>query len=256
MEHESVQFFRSSDRKIASFFYRPTIERHPLVVFSHGLTNSHTDAPVFAELRQALLAEGYPVFMFDYLGSGLSEGSFEDKTWENQRVCLGDALDFSSTLDLRVPGVLLFGRSVGAALCGFFLHRQDVKGAVLASAPYYLESAFGRYRSRAVGGYVAMPDELERSGQIRGQWKLPIEFFDQLASTEQQLRAAVKGAKNTLLVQGLDDPKVDRSHADGLFNQISQPKKLVAISGADHYYTNFCREVIDATISWYNGLER
>ncbi|WP_442932812.1 alpha/beta fold hydrolase [Mycobacterium kyogaense] len=102
---------------------------------SHGLTNSHSDAPVFDDLRSALLSAGYPVFMFDYLGSGNSDGSFEDKTWLNQRQCLQDALSFASTMGFEHPGQYLFGRSVGGALSGFFLNQTSVKGAVLASPP-------------------------------------------------------------------------------------------------------------------------
>ncbi|MEH3138777.1 MAG: hypothetical protein PGN37_01095 [Mycobacterium kyogaense] len=99
-----------------------------------------------------------------------------------------------------------------------------------------------------------MPDNLERSGQIRGEWKLPIAFFDQLSDVENELISAVAGAKNTLLLQASDDAKVGLSHTSAFYDLLSSPKRLEIIEGADHYYAGRETEVVEATLNWFDQI--
>jgi uncharacterized protein len=246
--------FKSGDATLRAYLWRPQSSDPalPHVLMSHGLTNNHADAPLFGDLRERLLTDGMPVFMFDYFGSGGSDGAFQDKTWSNQRQNLADAIDFLRTEVMESPGrIAVFGRSVGATLCGFFLRLPEVSCAAMVSTPVSLEAVFGRYRSRAIDGYVSMPEDLERSGQIRGEWKLPVQFFSELAAVEGELRSALRGATGVLVVQGLADAKVPVDEADRLFAELAEPKQLARIAAADHYYTGQEQEVVELVSNWF-----
>ncbi len=244
--------FLSGGAELRSFLWRPST-RAPLtwVLMAHGLTNSHEDAPLFAELRTKLLLDGHAVFTFDFLGSGLSEGAFEDKTWENQRQNLADGIDaLTRTVAGPADRIALFGRSVGGTLCSFFLNDPRVSCGVISSPPVNLVACFGGYRSRAIGGYVHMPSEVERSGQIRGDWKLPEEFFDALASTEEDLKLAARSATHVLVTHGGGDPKVHVDNSLTLFELLAEPKQFILVDGANHYYGGREQEVVASAANW------
>ncbi len=245
--------FHSAGADLAAYLWRPEslTTPQPYVLMAHGLTNSHEDAPLFGLLRDRLLRAGCAVFMFDFYGSGNSEGTFPEKTWRNQRQNLADAITYLAD-ELATPDdpIALFGRSVGGTLCSFFLQHPRITCAVVASPPVLLEEGFGRYRSRAVDGFVHMPPDLDRSGQIRGDWRLREEFFDDLVRTEKELRIAASGARRVLVTHGAADPKVERQNSSDLFGLLAEPKRCLLIEDADHYYNGAEANVVEAAAEW------
>lgn len=245
--------FASDRAALAGYVWRPAREvAAPVtVVMAHGLTNSHSDAPLFGVLRDRLLKEGMSVFMFDFFGSGESDGAFQDKTWANQSQNLADAIDFvRAEVAASDESLALFGRSVGGTLCGFFATHPAVRCSVLASPPFLLEETFGGYRSRAADGYVHMPEDLERSGQIRGEWKLPVAFFEELVPTERALADAVRGARRVMVSHGLKDPKVSPRNAEELYALLAEPRRYCPIAEADHYYHDCEDEIVGLMAAW------
>src|SRR5687768_11644122 len=93
IDTEEVKFV-SGGAKLVGFYDRATDSDRlgACAVLCHGLTNHHEDAPMFDVLRRALLDAGVDVFMFDFFGSGRSDGLFRDKTWSTMRQNLADAL--------------------------------------------------------------------------------------------------------------------------------------------------------------------
>lgn len=250
MTHSELTFASGGARLRAFAWHSEAGSDRPWVIMSHGLTNSHADAPVFTELREHLLRARNSVFMFDYFGSGNSEGAFQDKTWANQKRNLADAIQFvDSELRRRSEPVALFGRSVGATLCGFFARDPRIACSVLASPVFHLVRTFGAYRSRAIDGYVQMPSDVERSGQIRGEWKLPEAFFEELRTTEKELEESIRGAQGVLVTHGLEDPKVSPENAKDLFVLLEEPKRL-CLTGGDHYYHGAESELVEAATLW------
>lgn len=221
------------------------------VVMSHGLTNHHDDAPMFGLLRESFLASGFGVFMFDYFGSGKSDGQFEDKTWSGMRQNLADALDLvEKTLLERDSSIALVARSVGASTAGFFAKDPRIACTVLASPVLHLMDRFASIRSPGSEGLVRMPESLERSGQIKGEWASSQRFFDELEQTERELTEAVRGAQRVLVLHGDDDPKVAASNSHGIFQLLDDPKRYVGVEGGDHYYTGREKDVVDETLAW------
>ena len=75
-------YFSSHGKKLYGVWEYPSKPRKPLILFLHGLTNSHTNCPLISETTELLHVKGFPTFRFDYYGSGNSQGMFRDKSWE------------------------------------------------------------------------------------------------------------------------------------------------------------------------------
>lgn len=242
--------FRSGDARLWGAAYRTTDSRaRTTVVMSHGLTNHHDDAPMFMLLRDMLVEDGFDVFMFDYFGSGESDGLFHDKTFSIMRHNLGTALDVAADI---VPAnhLALVGRSVGASIAAFYLTDPRVDCAVLASPVLHLVDRFASIRTDRRLRFVEMPEWLERSGQIKGAWELNQMFFEELAPTEQGIALAVEGATGVMVLQGLMDGKVSARNAEGVFDLLAEPRKLDLLEGADHYYTGMEKMVSQKCVTW------
>lgn len=246
--------FASNGAKLWGGFVHATgAPRDATVVLCHGLTNHHDDAPMFGLLRDGLLAAGYDVFLFDFYGSGQSDGTFRDKTWTGMRQNLADALDtLHEELPVSAGRVALVGRSVGASVAGYFLKDERIACSVLASPVLLLETQFGPYRSDPDGGYVRMPEYVERSGQIKGDWVMNEQFFDELVPAEHELIEAVTGASRVLVMHGHGDPKVKTVHSERLMQLLADPKMYIGVDEGDHYYTGHEDEAGSATLDWLN----
>ena len=190
--------------------------------------------------------------MFDYFGSGRSDGLFQEKTWSSKlRANLADALGLIQSTRLQPGGAIaLVARSVGASIAGFFAKDPRVVCTVMASPVLYLVERFGDIRRPGTTGVVRMPESLERSGQIKGDWALNEEFFDELAKTELELTSAITGAQRVLVLHGDDDPKVAEANSARILELLAGPKRYVRVSGGDHYYTGREDEVTRATVDW------
>lgn len=244
--------FKSNDATLYGYMWQSEADGAPYVVMSHGLTNHHEDAPMFERLRSHFVSAGLGVFMFDYFGSGESDGDFREKTWTGMRQNLADALDLVEERTSRP--IALVARSVGASIAGFFAKDARLCCSVLASPVLYLIDRFGSIPGPDSGEIVQMPENLERSGQIKGAWELNRRFFDELRDTEQALAEAVDGARNVLVIHGNDDPKVSSTNSERLYELLAEPKRFVAVEGADHYYTGVEAQVVEASTAWVLGF--
>ena len=225
---------------------------HGSVVLCHGLTNHHDDAPMFGLLQDKLTQAGYAVFMFDFYGSGRSDGLFHDKTWSIMRTNVADALNVcQQRFGAEAGGMALAGRSVGASLAGYFAKDQRIACSVLASPVLLLTSQFAPYRSEpAADGYVRLPDYVERSGQIKGEWEINETFFDELGPFERDLTEAVADAQRVLVMHGKGDPKVKTLHSEQMMELLGDPKRYLGVEDGDHYYSGHEYEAADATVAW------
>ncbi len=222
-----------------------------LVLLSHGLSNNHADAPMFSKLRDQLLSRGIAALSFDYFGSGRSDGTVADKSWTLLRANLEDALCEAERLGAHPSRTYLVGRSVGATIAAFYAADPRVHGTVLASPVFFVESQFAPYFSTALdSGPVDMPATLQPSGQLKGKWALSREFQQELTSTETELRRAVTGATNVLVLHGAQDTKVTPENGQGLFELVAEPRGFRLIENGDHNYTGVEETVVDAIVEW------
>lgn len=223
----------------------------PVVVFSHGLTNDHSDAPLFASLATRLVGLGVTVVMFDYFGSGASPGQFRDKTLTKLRTNLGDVVNAVKRGGYG-DRMGLFGRSVGGTMCAFFARDPAVSCTVLASVPFDLNAAFGPLRGASSAAHVRLPkDTHPPSGQLKGPYELSQEFFDELPSLTADLHASLRGAPRVLVLHGSADAKVETTHAAQLLGILGHDSDGITITGAGHNYEGDEHEVVELATDWF-----
>ena len=200
MAYRDVYFDTADDVRLHGWFVPADAPRGALLFFHGNAGNiSHR-----LESIQFFRELGLSVFIVDYRGYGLSEGhpdepgTYRDAeaAWRHLREAEG----------LAARDIVLFGRSLGAAVAAW-LAAREAPGAVI------LESAF-----------TSAPDlaaELYR-------W-LPIR---RLLRFEYDTRAAVRAIRAPLLIaHSRDDEIVPFHHAERLLEAANEPKALLAMRG-------------------------
>lgn len=189
----------------------PNATHAALVCHPHPLFGGTMHNKVVFHTMKALNGFGFPVLRFNFRGTGLSEGEHANGTGEVDDVRAAlDWLDSEFHLPLMFAG-FSFGAAVG------------------------LRAACRDARVRAVVG-VGTP-----VAPIAEESEQPREYsFDFLRDC----------AKPKLFVSGARDQFGPRAKLEALLATLPEPKKLVVIEGADHFFEGRLRELREAIQSW------
>jgi alpha/beta superfamily hydrolase len=182
-----------------------------VVCHPHPLFGGTLHNKVVFHTMKALNSFGFPVLRFNFRGTGLSQGEHDHGIGEVDDV--GAALDW---LDHALHLPLIFaGFSFGAAV-GLKAACADsrVKMAISVGTPVVP---------------VAADTELPRTYT-----------FDFLQNC----------AKPKLFVSGARDQFGPRTKLEALVRSLPEPKKLVVIEGADHFFEGRLRELREAIETW------
>lgn len=126
---EKVYFMNQLGVKLAGHLY-PS-EGHPLILFSHGFFSDKSSRGRFDRFAETLSRNGYAVLLFDYSGSGESEGPFSDVSQKTEDLLA--ASDFVKKLGYQKIGY--YGHSLGARIClEAYLKDQNAEAMVLSGA--------------------------------------------------------------------------------------------------------------------------
>jgi len=182
-----------------------------VVCHPHPLFGGTLHNKVVFHTMKALNSFGFPVLRFNFRGTGLSQGEHDHGNGEVEDVRIAlDWLDAEYHLPLIFSG-FSFGAAVG------------------------LRAACPDARVRAVIGVgtpvvpVAADSEAPR-----------VYTYDFLQDC----------AKPKLFISGARDQFGPRSRLEELVASVSEPKKLVLIEGADHFFEGRLRELREAIESW------
>jgi len=182
-----------------------------VVCHPHPLFGGTMHNKVVFHTMKALNSFGFPVLRFNFRGTGLSEGEHDNGMGEVEDVRA--ALDWLDS-EFHLP-LIFAGFSFGAAV------------GLRASCP--------DPRVRAVIG-VGTP-----VAPVAGESEQPREYsFDFLREC----------TKPKLLVSGARDQFGPRAKLEALIAAIPEPKKLVIIEGADHFFEGRLRELREAIELW------
>ena len=182
-----------------------------LVCHPHPLFGGTLHNKVVFHTMKALNSFGFPVLRFNFRGTGLSQGEHDQGEGEVDDVRA--ALDWLDA-EYHLP-VVFAGFSFGAAVG--------------------LRAACADHRVRAVIG-VGTP-----VGPVVADSEVPRTYtFDFLRDCP----------KPKLFVSGARDQFGPRSKLEALVASAPDPKKLVIIEGADHFFEGSLRELRDAIEAW------
>jgi len=182
-----------------------------VVCHPHPLFGGTLHNKVAFHTMKALNSFGFPVLRFNFRGAGLSQGEHDQGNGEVDDVRA--ALDWSDA-EYRLP-LVFAGFSFGAAVG--------------------LRAACPDPRVRAVIG-VGTP-----VGPVVAESEVPRTYtFEFLQHC----------AKPKLFVSGARDQFGPRAKLEALVASAAEPKKLVLIEGADHFFEGRLRELRDAIGTW------
>jgi alpha-beta hydrolase superfamily lysophospholipase len=208
--------------------HRPPVSRPPLVVGSHGLFSDRT-SPKQIRLADECNLNNIAYFRFDHRGCGDSEGSFEEVTSLGGRctdlIC---AVELMKTRDDIANRIGLFGSSMGGAVCLSVAKKLAVETIVTVAAPIRSEDIIKRQQQTQDPSHAFKMKKFD--------------IFDDL-----------KGIHNILIFHGEADETVPLLHANQIYDQTSQPKRLIVYPNGDHRMSNTAhqKDFIRKATAWF-----
>ena len=233
--------------KIAGQLYLPTDRTsYPAVCVCHGIPFNPPDPndrgyPLLAE---RICHQGFVAFIFNFRGTGTSDGNFDILGWTRD---LKAVIDYLCSLpEVDRARLTLLGFSGGAAVSLYVAARDKRISAIVACAcPAEFtgfaegeepQSVIDRFRNIGAIRDRDFPHSVE---EWLGSFKLvsPIEYVAEIAP------------RTLLLVHGSQDEVVDVSHAHRLYDKAGESKQLVIVDGAEHKLRQN-EEAMAIVISW------
>lgn len=115
---EEPIYFKNGNYELFGIFYKPeeSIKKTGFV-FSHPFIEEKLwTQRVFVNFARELAQKGYPVFRFDFMGHGDSEGDFENSTVESRLSDMDKAIEKIMTEFSSLENIGLLGLRLGASL--------------------------------------------------------------------------------------------------------------------------------------------
>jgi len=241
--------------RLAAEVYLPSGKgTHPALCICHGVpakrTPDRTDRG-YPLLAERFCSEGFVAFIFNFRGTGESEGNFDMLGWTRD---LRAAIDYLSQLDKVDKSRLSLMGFSGGAMASVYCTANDKRvssvGACACPARFFDISEFTRIEEflahcRQVGIIrdSNFPPSVEK--WARG--------FDEVSPIKWIHRIA---PRPILIVHGESDLTVPLSHARELYNRAEEPKEISIIQGAEHRL-RLSEPAMNAALDWLkkvNGL--
>jgi len=226
--------FSSDNFLLKGHLHLPPADRPPVVLGSHGLF-SDKNSPKQIQLAQQCNRNKIAYFRFDHRGCGRSKAPFEEVTSLEAR-CTDLKAAAKMLRDRKDIGaeVGLFGSSMGGVVCLATARYVKADALVTWAAPI---------RSSEIGENKASPARRgETAASDHPFKKNPFDISDQLS-----------GIRNILIFHGNADETVPLSHAQEIYEGVSQPKKMVVFSQSDHRMSNptHQKDFIRQATAWF-----
>lgn len=207
-------WIETSDGVLLHSWYFPNEQSEFVVVLSHGNAGNISGRLSIAE---TLLESGASVLLFDYRGYGRSGGKpSEEGFYKDIKAVIATLV---SVKGYSQQQMVMYGRSLGAAVAAFAAARFEVAGLVL-------DSAFLNLREMVRDVYPFVPSGLSR-------YTFPTD--DYLESLD---------GLPVMLIHSRDDEIVPFRHAEELFKKIDGPAKFVETAGGHNTHFFVSRELI------------
>lgn len=247
-------FFKSGKFQLCGIIDLPQNLPGPGIILCHGYTNTKNDCPLFKELTQKLLANGFAVFKFDQFGSGESPGLFKEKLTSILAQNAKDALEFFSK-DKRIKEIGMLGISTGGTLLTLMGNDPRIKSSVLISPSFNLVREFQSEKNKLKKGFAPLKEDPKTgkvaTGETKGELLISKAFFDELPKLDEKAKTVLSEMKNVLIVFGSDDKLVNPICGREIFSLVKEPKKLFLLDNAGHNCVNKPNETINLSVSWF-----
>lgn len=200
LEWEDV-YFETDDGVRLNGWYIPHEESEHVVIFSHGNAGNLSNRLQFLEKMHAA---GISIFIYDYRGFGISEGSPEEQGFYKDIEAAWRYLTREKSYD--PSQVILFGRSLGGPVSAHLAQYIEPGGLVL-------ESTFTTLQDIASEAYPIVPSRLVRE-----------EF--PTVNYLQQTNAPI-----IMVMHSREDPLIGFHHGRELYEKAPDPKIFIELQG-------------------------
>jgi pimeloyl-ACP methyl ester carboxylesterase len=204
-------------------------EQIPCVVYCHGNSGSRLDA---FEVVETMLSLRISVFVFDFSGSGLSDGKYVSLGYyENRDIKV--VVDYLMSAG-SVSRVALWGRSMGAVSSVMYASRDPrIACLVLDSLFTSLKELIGDLSKT----YKYVPNALISYfiEKVRRKVVTLAEFDFEEVNTTRYIKSCLMPAA---FIHGLEDTLVDIKHSQALFETYRGEKLLFEIDGTHNSVRN------------------
>jgi fermentation-respiration switch protein FrsA (DUF1100 family) len=200
-----------------------TIDEMPVVIYLHGNSSSRLEGLRMAKL---LLKNDINIFVFDFAGSGLSEGEY---------ITLGyhESHDLAVIVNFvaRLPGVGkigLWGRSMGAATTMIYAHKDQRIYAIVMDSPF---ADFSKLAKELVQKQVNKLPGFLISGALGVVGSTIKKKTGMEVSKLKPIKCANKTYVPALFIHALNDELINIQHTLDLTEKYEGPKSLVSCEG-------------------------
>jgi dipeptidyl aminopeptidase/acylaminoacyl peptidase len=225
-------WLKSEGLKLAGeVYFPPGGKLCPALCICHGIPNAIYNPADrgYATLAQKFCSAGFITLIFNFRGTGRSEGNFDLLGWNQD---LTAALDFLHSLKrVDKTHLCLLGFSGGAAVCIYIAaHDTRVSLVTTCACPADFSSlepetnttdSIQRFRKIGVIRDKDFPPSIER-WQQGFKTISPIQWIDKISP------------RPLLLVHGDADETVPVEQAYKLYRKAKEPKEIAIIPGAKH----------------------
>ena len=221
-------------------------EKHPLIIFSHELGNSHTSGVGYAERLSQI---GYAVYVFDFyggtVGGNQTGGNNTEMSVMTEVSDLEAVLKTAKTWDfVDTDNIILMGGSQGGAVTALtgVRHQDEIKGLILL---YPALSLFSDIHER-FSDLDSVPEQYDMfGGWITVGKKYAADVWD--IDPYQEL-SRYQG--KVLLLHGDKDNSVDISYSDRLSKVLPNVEYHVISGGGHEFFGQPFEDAVTYITSW------
>jgi uncharacterized protein len=220
----------------------------PAVILYHGFTGTKLESHrIFLKISRALEEKGIASFRFDFLGSGESDGNFEDMTVLNEVAEAETIFNYvASHSSVAKEKIVVLGFSMGGLVASLLAGKlTDLIEKLILIAPAGTMSDLIAELANDVP-YIESLDAYDLGGNLIGQ-----AFVDELATFE-VLPQAANYKNEVLLVHGTNDQAVPYGVSSLYIEKCYREATLVPIEEADHTFNAYHweKQVIDEIVGF------
>lgn len=221
------------------FFHTPNQKEFPVCIIFHGFTGCNTGTKFsYVKISRLLEASGIGTIRMDFLGSGESDLTFKDMTFDDELSCARIIFEEIKKLP-STTAIYLLGHSMGGAIASELakLYPQDIQKMCLWAPAFNLPNAV-----EYLTGNVKKAETYDHGG-----FEISHAFVEDILSRD--FYKNLNTYQNSLMIiHGTQDTtvpfEISQNYLKGFANPIFKP-----IHGATHNYDtiNHIQEVIKLT---------
>lgn len=230
-----------NEKKIRGFLQKHE-KQEELVIMLHGFSGNKNDHHfMFRTYANAILNEGYDVVRFDFLGSGDSDGVFEDISINSQcKQC--DAI--IKHYQKAYKKIHLWGFSLGGVVAALEASKWncEIASLFLLSPAFLLQEVMERILAtskKVLAGY-------DMTGFL-----VPDEFLEEVKNLNLKSLNTYQGELK--IVIGNRDQYIDLEKVIKVSSKYQQKIEYIEVDQADHCYSSIdlTKRVVEEMISFY-----